>query len=122
METTAIKNVRIEKTDLTSQFILNNHQRINYFESDGIYTYSVLDDGSRIRIDKFLHHLEDTLSKKLYYRCGWSFIVNLSKIQEYWLLEYPFLVMENGEVIPVPLSEKDNLKELVAGRLVIRQE
>ncbi|NOU17668.1 MAG: LytTR family transcriptional regulator [Bacteroidales bacterium] len=122
MKTELLEGVKEREKDLAS-FILNkSYERINYFESDGILTYIVLEDGSRVKIDLFLHQLEKVLSPKVFYRCGWSFIVNLTKIHEYWVLEYPFLVMENGEIIPVPQSEKDAISGLISRELIMRKD
>jgi DNA-binding LytR/AlgR family response regulator len=122
MKTELLEGVKEREKDLAS-FILNkSYERINYFESDGILTYIVLEDGSRVKIDLFLHQLEKVLSPKVFYRCGWSFIVNLTKIHEYWVLEYPFLVMENGEIIPVPQSEKDAIGSLISKELIMRKD
>jgi DNA-binding LytR/AlgR family response regulator len=122
MKTELLEGVKEREKDLAS-FILNkSYERINYFESDGILTYIVLEDGSRVKIDLFLHQLEKVLSPKVFYRCGWSFIVNLTKIHEYWVLEYPFLVMENGEIIPVPQSEKEAIGGLISRELIMRKD
>jgi DNA-binding LytR/AlgR family response regulator len=121
METEQIMKIKGKGNDLISVLIRKDNERINYFESDGILTYIVFADGSRLKVDLFLHQLEGILPSKLFYRCGWSFIVNLSKIQEYWVLGYPFLVMENGEVIPVPQSEKETIKSLISNKMIIRE-
>lgn len=122
MKSELLDNVKERERDLASFILKSNHERINYFESDGILTYIVLDDGSRVKLDLFLHQLEVALSPKVFYRCGWSFIVNLTKIHEYWVLEYPFLVMENGEIIPVPQSEKNTIRGLVSEKLIMSRD
>jgi len=120
METEVIVKSKGIENSLSSILIMKNNDRINYFESDGIITYIVLEDGSRIKVEMFLHQLEKVVSTKLFYRCGWSFLINLTKIQEFWNLEYPFIVMENGEVIPVPQAEKEYFEKLVSKRIVMR--
>lgn len=121
MESELLNKVRDRETNYATILIKENNKRISYFESDGIMTYIVLDDGSRVKVEMFLHQLENVLPSTIFYRCGWSFIVNLSNIQEYWMLEYPFLVMNNGEVIPVPQSDKDVVKNLVSSRLAVME-
>ena len=112
----------VREQNLASFLLRNNFEKINYFESDSDLTFIVLEDGSRVRVDSFLHQLEKILPANIFYRCGWSFLINVNKVKEYWMLEYPFLVMSNGDIVPVSQVDKDKVKKHLYKRVEIKQE
>jgi|GEM_PF-1740706 Response regulator of the LytR/AlgR family len=95
-----------------------NMDSICFFESDEEDTFLVLGDGSRRKINARLDQLERFLPVRSFHRCGWGFIVNLNRIQEYLSVDKPVLIMDNGEVIPVPKTYRYALREQMVRRLI----
>jgi DNA-binding LytR/AlgR family response regulator len=91
---------------------------IYFFESDEEDTFIVLADGSRRRISVRLDQLERLLPTGSFLRCGWGFIVNLNRIKEFWSVDKSVVVMDNGEVIPLPKTYRYPLRERMARRLI----
>jgi len=116
------KLIKIKEHSLASFLLRNNYEKINYFESDGDLAFIVLDDGSKVQLQSYLHQLERILPSNVFFRCGWSFLVNVSKIREYWMLEYPFLVMSNGDIVPVSQVDKEKVKKHLFNKVDIKQE
>jgi DNA-binding LytR/AlgR family response regulator len=116
------KFIKIKEHSLASFLLKNSYEKINYFESDGDLTFIVLDDGSKIQLQSYLHQLEKILPPNIFFRCGWSFLVNITKIREYWMLEYPFLVMSNGDIVPVSQVDKERVKKQLFNKVIIKQD
>jgi len=122
MENDIVNWTKMREQSLASFLLQNNYEKVNYFESDSDLTFIVLDDGSRLRVDTFLHQLETILPSTVFFRSGWSFLVNVTKIREYWMLEYPFLVMSNGDIVPVSQVDKEKVKKFLFNKVEIRHE
>jgi len=79
---------------------------IQFFESVDTDTYMVFGDGRRQRIAAPLYILEELLPKSTFMRCGWSHILNLSRISGCYLLNDTTIVMDCGEEILVPSFQR----------------
>ena len=62
---------------------------------------------------KSLHFLEDALCDYHFYRVHKSYIVNLNKVQRYSKTDGGILVMENGDLVKVSRSKKDELLNIL---------
>lgn len=122
MNTTLLNPVKTRSRSIPDLLSRNNFEKVCYFESDGDLTYIVLDDGSRVRLDTFLHDLEKVLPSQTFFRCGWSFVINLNKVREYWILDYPFVVMSNGEVVPVPHTDVERIRKRLNEKVAVRKK
>ncbi len=122
MDKNIVNWTKIREQGLAIFLLKNNFEKINYFESDSTFTYLVLEDGSKVQVDIYLHQLEKVLPPAVFYRCGWSYLVNLNKVREYWMLEYPFLVMSNGNIIPISPPDKLKVKKALRNKVEIIHE
>jgi two-component system, LytTR family, response regulator len=83
-----------------------------FCESDGNYTLFCLCDGRKILVSKTLREYEELLKHAGFFRVHKSYLVNLSRIIRLDKSEGGFLIMSNGEKIPVGASRKEELLEL----------
>ena len=83
-----------------------NQECIQFFESVDTETYLVLGDGSRKQIFATLCTLEEMLPSALFLRCGWSHIINISRISSCFMLNDTTLVMDCGEKILIPRCQR----------------
>lgn len=85
---------------------------ILFCQSDGNYTLFILADGRNILVSRTLREYEELLKYAGFFRVHKSYLANLSKIIRLDKTEGGFLVMGNGEKIPVGASRKEELLEL----------
>jgi two-component system, LytTR family, response regulator len=83
-----------------------------YCESDGNYTIFCLAGERRIIVSKTLREFEELLKHAGFFRVHKSFLVNLSRIVRLEKGDGGFLVISNGDKIPVGASRKDELMDL----------
>lgn len=83
-----------------------------FCESDGNYTLFCLSDGRKILVSKTLREFEEFLKHAGFFRVHKSYLVNLSRIIRLDKSEGGFLIMSNGDKIPVGASRKEELMEL----------
>lgn len=86
---------------------------ILYCQSDGSYSNVYFADGQKRCISKSLHFLEDALCDYEFYRIHRSYIVNLNKVKRYSKTDGGILVMENGDIVKVSRSKKDELLNIL---------
>lgn len=108
----------VKENSWVEMLSLKSLDSIFFFESDEEDTFLVLGDGSRRRINARLDQLEQFLPVGSFLRCGWGFIVNINRIKEFWSVDKPVVVMENGEVIPVPRTYRFSLRERLVRKLI----
>lgn len=85
--------------------IVERPQTICYLEAEDLSVHLVLEDGARFFLGLLLNDLDDVLPQKDFFRCGWSFIVNVNMVKEFWISTEPILVMACDHIIPVPFNE-----------------
>ena len=81
-------------------------------EADGGYTTFYLNDGRKILVSKNLKEYDELLSGMNFYRTHHSHLVNINYIKSYHKREGGYLVMKNGNSVPVSFRKKDDLIRL----------
>ncbi len=85
---------------------------ISYIESDGSYSTVFLINGKKIIVSRTLRDFENTLKDQGFFRVHKSFLVNLMAISRFDKGDGGFLVMGDGDRVPVASRKKDQLLEL----------
>lgn len=78
-------------------------------EADDYYTRYFLNDGKVIMVSKTLKETEETLDDKDFIRTHKSHIVNISYVKTFVRNDGGYLVLKNGEKIPVSRRKKDEV-------------
>ena len=92
------------------QFV--NLDDIIYCESLDNYTQFYLLDGRRIMVSKTIKYFEEALDESRFYRVHRSNIINLKYIDKYVKGEGGYVVMKQGQRIPVSRRRKDSFLHL----------
>lgn len=74
---------------------------IFYLEGDGNYTVVHQQSGKKILATRTLSDFEKSLSPHLFFRIHKSFIVNVKQVSEYVRVDGFFLVLKNGQQLPI---------------------
>lgn len=86
---------------------------IMYVKGDGSYSHYHCADGSKYLISKILKDAESKLTDKRFKRVHASYIINFDYVKKYQRGEGGFLIMSNGDSIPVSRSKKQELLFLI---------
>ncbi len=78
---------------------------IIYCEGDGNYTSIFLEDGQKLFITQTLKKLEEKLDGPEFFRVHNSYIINLTKVREYFKTD-SYVVLSNDKQIPVARQKK----------------
>lgn len=81
--------------------------------SDSNYTLIHLVGGRKKLISKTLKEVEKSLTGQGFYRAHHSHLVNLHHIREYVRSEGGYLLLSNGQTMPVARNRKDDLLKLL---------
>lgn len=92
-------------TDGKTVFI--DPSKITHAESDGNYTTVYFDSQDKMVLTKKLKEFGKMLDRHVFFRVHHSYIVNLSKIKEYYKTD-GYIVLDNGQEIPVSRSKKSD--------------
>ena len=92
------------------QFV--NLDEIIYCESQDNYTQFFLTDGKRVMVSKTIKHFEELLDPDRFFRVHRSNIINLKYIDKYVKGEGGYVVMKQGERIPVSRRRKESFLQL----------
>ncbi len=84
---------------------------IIHCESDDNYTKFFLVNGQVYIISKTLRDIQEILEEREFLRVHRQYIVNLNQIKKFVKGEGNYLIMNNGQSIPVSRSQKDKLVE-----------
>lgn len=84
---------------------------IFFLKADGSYT-EVHTDAERHLVSRKLIDMEELLDPEQFLRVHRSFVVNVSKVLEFVRQANSSLKMENGAIIPVSRSNKEEVKRL----------
>ncbi|MEX2596106.1 MAG: LytTR family DNA-binding domain-containing protein [Salibacteraceae bacterium] len=85
---------------------------IIYCESQDNYTKFFLTDGRRIMVSKTIKHFEEMLDSERFFRVHRSNIINLKYIDKYVKGEGGYVVMKQGNRIPVSRRRKESFVQL----------
>lgn len=97
------------KCDISEVYLTLLHDnigKIQFFEAVDSDTFIVMSDGVRKIIKVPLHEIEVFLPSDSFFRCGWSHLVNVNRIDQCYLLNEATIVMDCGEEIPVPRFQR----------------
>jgi two-component system, LytTR family, response regulator len=84
---------------------------IEYAESSSNYTKLVLINKQCHMLSKTLKDVQDVLEDLHFLRVHRQYIINLNHVKQFYRGDNMYLVMANGENIPVARSQKDKLVE-----------
>lgn len=83
-------------------------QDIVYGEANGNYTDLWLKTGSKVTTSRRLKEMEESLPGDLFFRVHHSYIVNLQYVRKYHKGRGGYLVLHNGNSLPVSSARKDD--------------
>lgn len=84
---------------------------ILYCESDDSYTKFYLNNGMHYLVTRSLKEIQELLEEREFLRIHRQFIINLSQIKKFVRGEGCYVIMTNGQSIPVSRSHRDQLIE-----------
>ncbi len=90
--------------------------RICFVESVGEMLQLVLTDATNIWVSTTLAQIYKLLPNDKFFFCGATYIVNVDHIYEFWVSNQAMLVMTCGNVLPVPITDVHQLKDLLSKR------
>jgi len=90
--------------------------RICFIESFGDMLQFVLTDATNIWVSTSLAQIYQLLPNDKFFFCGATYIVNVDHIYEFWVSNQAMLVMTCGNVLPVPITDVYQLKDLLSKR------
>lgn len=86
--------------------------KIIYCKSQNNYTFMYLEDGKEVLISKTLKEVEKALDEFLFLRIHQSYLINPNYIQKHLKNDGGYVVMTNGQHIPISNSKKSLVAEL----------
>lgn len=86
---------------------------ILYCESDNNYTRVHRKEGKVLLLSKSLKEIEKLLKERTFFRVHQSYLVNLTHITRYIKGSGGFVVLSNGDQVPVSRAKKEELLRLV---------
>lgn len=98
---------RIELTDLTGTTYVKVND-IVYLRAQGNYSDLYLEDHTKLCISKQLGIFESDLASYLFKRSHKSYLVNSQHIKRKVTKDGPYLVMSNGDNVPISSSYRNN--------------
>ncbi len=108
-----IKGAAISKIAIPGQngvtFIEIND--IVFAEASNNYTKLILLNNQQHIISKTLKDVQDVLEERQFLRVHRQYIINLNHVKQFFRGDNMYVVMDNGENIPVARSQKDKLVE-----------
>lgn len=81
--------------------------RIIRVEADGNYSTFLIDDGRKIIVSKPMKEYEEILLDNGFFRIHKSHIINIKKLRYFEKAEGGYLVMEDGDKVPVSSRKRD---------------
>lgn len=87
-------------------------QHITFCESDGSYTFINTIGGDRILITRTLKEFDDMFCDSGFYRVHKSYLVNMTHVKRFEKHEGGYIILNNGQKIPVASRKREELLEL----------
>ena len=84
-------------------------EKIMYCKASGTYTEIFIENSPKRLLSKSLGEIESLLPAELFERVHHSALVNLACISQYKKTNGSFIVMKNGDELPVSKSKKEHL-------------
>lgn len=109
------------KPEKRSHITLNTQEEIRVVqlldiircESMDNYTRFILKDGNKVLVSKTLKSFENELPKEDFFRSHQSHLVSIEQITSYIKTEGGYLLMSNGDHVPVSVRKKPKIIELL---------
>ncbi len=89
-----------------------HNEEISHIESDGNYSTIFLSDDNKIVLTKKLKEVNEILPPEIFFRIHNSYIVNLTKVKEFYKAE-GYIILENNQKIPVSRQKKSDFLDLL---------
>lgn len=86
---------------------------IIFLESEGNYTRIFIESGDPIFVSMTLKSMEEKINDNQFVRTHQSYLVNSIKISKYIKSDGGYLILNNGKVIPVARSKRNEVKALL---------
>ncbi|GAB3048386.1 LytR/AlgR family response regulator transcription factor [Spirosoma pulveris] len=86
-------------------------KEIIYCEADDNYTKFHISDGQHYLVTKSLKEMQEVLEEREFLRIHRQFMINLNQIRKFVRGEGSYVIMNNGQSIPVSRSHRDRLVE-----------
>lgn len=91
-----------------------SYDDILFFEADAMYTKVHMKDDSIELVSKPLKHFTDQLyGNEFFYKCHRSYLINLRHIKQFLKHDGGYLIMSNGENIPVAKNKKEEFLKCI---------
>jgi two-component system LytT family response regulator len=85
-----------------------SYDDIIYFEADAMYTKVHMQDGTLELVSKPLKHFVEQLEgNDFFYKCHRSYLVNLKHIKQFLKQDGGYLILSNGQNIPIAKNKKE---------------
>lgn len=94
------------------EYLIVNTQDIISLEADGSYTKFTLMN-KKILASKRIGFYEDKLPSELFLRCHNSYVVNLNQIGKLGKNKSNYLVMKNGDTVPISTTKKASIQKIL---------
>lgn len=94
------------------EYLIVNTRDIISLEADGSYTKFTLTN-KKILASKRIGFYEDKLPEEQFIRCHNSYIVNLYQIEKLGKIKSNYLVMKNGDTIPISAAKKSSIQRIL---------
>lgn len=91
-----------------------SYDDILYFEADAMYTKVYMKDESVELVSKPLKYFSDQLEENdFFYKCHRSYMVNLKHIKQFLKQDGGYIVMSNGNNIPIAKNKKEEFLQCI---------
>ncbi|CAM1365945.1 LytR/AlgR family response regulator transcription factor [Tenacibaculum xiamenense] len=87
---------------------------IYHLQANGSYTEFYLKDKSPLIASKSLKEYQKLLSDSTFFRCHQSHIINLNHLSRYDKREGDFLILNNGNKVPLATRKRDSFFKIIA--------
>ena len=103
---------KIVLKDANSIFVIEIKDIIRC-QSENNYTRFIINDGREILVTKTLKEYDNLFSEQSFFRAHQSHLINMTHLDRYDKREGGFVVMKNGDEIPVAVRKKESLLEAI---------
>ena len=104
-----------KKIGLSDKYELNfiKLADIYYCKAEGFYTRFFLKNGKDIMVSKNIKEYEYLLPPKYFFRSHKSYLVNINEINKYIKSDGGYIIMENGDNIPISVRKREDFLKTV---------
>lgn len=92
-----------------TEYSILQQKDILYLKAEGSYTQFVM-ESREVLASKRLGHFAEKLNQDQFIRCHNSYLINTINIEKVGKQKSPYIIMKNGDTIPVSASKKEELE------------